>query len=139
MAKIGLVTCGSQKLKHPASAQDIYVSALFTKSRRWVEANCEQWYILSAKHGLLDPTLTIEPYNMTLNTMPSQDRWQWASGVVQAISQKIQLSDRLVILAGQKYREHLIQPLEFKGYQIEIPMAGLPIDKQLQWLEKDVK
>lgn len=35
----------------------------------WAIAHCDQWAILSAKHGLIDPDKVIEPYDVTLSTM----------------------------------------------------------------------
>lgn len=139
MVKIGFIAGGSQQFNQRTSAQNMYRASLFMKSRQWVEQNCDRWYILSAKYGLLKPTTQIEPYNVSLNNMASDERWQWSAKVVQAILQEIALTEILVFLASQKYRDQLIQPLEFKGYRIEAPLTGLPIDKQLEWLSKNKK
>lgn len=139
MTKIGLVASGRQKLKQPAPAQDIYTSTLFTKSRQWAEQHCERWYILSAKHGLLDPHKLIEPYNLTLNKMNKQEHWHWSSGVMQVLSRQTQPSDRLVLLAGRIYREYIIQQLEIKGYILEVPLAGLDVVTQLLWLTENTR
>jgi hypothetical protein len=134
MAKIGLVSCVSRKQTQIAAAQEIYISDLFQKSRAYVERHCDRWYILSAKHGLLNPQTQIEPYDITLNNMRARDRREWAKHVLGGIVQKTSAHDTLIFLAGMKYREHLIQPLLDRGYAIEVPMMGLPIGKQLQWL-----
>ncbi len=42
--------------------------------------------------------------------------------------------DKLVFLAGQNYRQPLASLLAAAGYQIEAPMEGLTIGRQLQWL-----
>ncbi len=139
MTKIGLIASGSQKLKYPAPAQDIYTSTLFTKSRQWAEQHCEYWYILSPKYGLLEPNKVIEPYNLIFNDMNKSERWHWSSTIMQALARQTQPSDRLVLLAGQIYREYLLQPLNFKGYTLEIPLAGLDVVTQLQWLTENTR
>ena len=138
MAKIGFVSCVSQKLPYAAPARDLYTSALFTKARLYVQKHCDEWFILSAKYGLLTPDDNIEPYDVTLNTMPATDRRQWAQHVLPDIHANTNVGDVLVFLAGQKYRQYLIPLLEASGYQIEVPMQGLGIGKQLQWLGENL-
>ena len=38
------------------------------------------------------------------------------------------------LLAGKRYREHLISALREKGLTVEVPMNGPGNGKQLQWL-----
>lgn len=77
---VALVACAAAKLDHPAPAKDLYVSSLFRKSRAYAERNADAWYILSAKHGLVSPAATIEPYDLTLNSMAIADGRRWATG-----------------------------------------------------------
>jgi len=44
-------------------------------------------------------------------------------------------SDRVVLLAGSIYREFLIDRLRATCCAVEIPLEGLPIGKQKQWLK----
>jgi hypothetical protein len=54
--EIGLVSCTKSKREHAAPPQDLYdESAFFRKARQYARANHDDWYILSAKHGLLEP------------------------------------------------------------------------------------
>ena len=77
-----LVSCVSVKQPCAAPAAELYVSPWFRKARACVEAIGCPWYILSAKYGLVDPHSTIDPYNLTLKTMPVNRRRTWASGVI---------------------------------------------------------
>jgi hypothetical protein len=43
-------------------------------------------------------------------------------------------SDRVVVLAGARYREFLMGYLKARTDIVEIPMEGLAIGKQLRWL-----
>jgi hypothetical protein len=61
--------CGIQKAD-PREARDLYASTTFSEARRYAEQKADNWYILSALHGLLDPSLVIPPYECTLNDMP---------------------------------------------------------------------
>jgi cytoplasmic iron level regulating protein YaaA (DUF328/UPF0246 family) len=134
MSRIGLVACSSSKLDHKAPAEELYSSSLFTKSRLWVKSNCDRWYILSAKYGLLEPEQEIEPYNITLNTMRMADIKLWSSRVLADLQKRVVKGDEIVFLAGEKYRKFLVKPLLAQGCIVKVPLEGLPIGKQLQWL-----
>lgn len=129
-----LVSCVSKKLERPTEAQDLYISAWFKKAKAYVEQAGSAWYILSAKHGLLDPTEVISPYDKTLRSLPKGERREWARGVLQSLENKLSRGDTVIFLAGITYREFLTEPLQQIGVKVVIPMKGLAIGKQNQWL-----
>ena len=95
--------------------------------------NPNEIYILSAKHGLLKLTDEIEPYDKTLNNMRSNEIKEWSKKVVNQLKSVADLkNDEFTFLAGVKYRKFLIPELS----KIKIPMKGLKIGLQLQWLTK---
>lgn len=96
--------------------------------------NFDRWYILSAKHGLVKPDDVLEPYDLTLNTMTVKERRAWAEVVLADLMKAVPKSTSITFLAGKSYRAFLVEPLRTKGYAIHIPMEGLGIGKQLQWL-----
>lgn len=151
-----LVSCAAQKQTEPAPAKELYRSAWFKKARAYAEkltevSKVQQWWILSARYGLLNPEVVIAPYDFTLSQLSQAERWEWARGVVRDLeavttllgegeseSEKYSsLQDyRIVILAGQLYREHLITLLHERAVgQVEVPMEGLGIGQQLQWFK----
>ncbi len=134
MAHIGLISCVSKKGESAAPAKELYDSALFTKSREFVEQHCDDWYILSAKYGLVSPSEVIEPYEETLNTKSSRERDEWAEKVWNVLHQRLRQDDRVTILAGERYRERLLPLITAHGCHIDVPMQGLGIGRQLQWL-----
>ncbi|HPO59114.1 MAG TPA: hypothetical protein PLV53_09745 [Anaerolineaceae bacterium] len=138
MAKtIVLVACVSEKNRRCA-AKDLYTSDWFCKASAYARRSGDAWYILSAKHGLLDPNAEIDPYNETLNTMPAASRRAWAQRVLRSLEPLLKPGDVVVLLAGTKYREHLIEPLQRRGCRVEVPMAGLRIGEQLSWLKAQI-
>jgi hypothetical protein len=52
----------------------MYTSTLFRGRIEAVESTCDTWFVLSAKHGLLDPSEVIEPYDVALKDLPSDAR-----------------------------------------------------------------
>lgn len=130
-----LVSCVSSKLDRPAPARDLYVSDLFKKVRAYVEKAGQQWFVLSADHGLVHPDTVLAPYEKTLNRMPIAERRAWATRVLTALEPQLPDTDRVVFMAGERYREFLMEPLRLR-VQVEVPMAGLTIGRQLQWLSQ---
>ena len=136
--RIGLVGCVKQKLPQPQSAKNLYRSTLFTGRRSFVEQSCDEWWILSAEHGLVDPEDLLAPYDFTLNDATKEERRQWATRVFATIVQKIQpeRGDIFEIHAGANYRDFgLTDALENLGCIIENPTKGMGIGKQLQFYQ----
>jgi hypothetical protein len=131
MEAITLVACCGQKLGHPAAAAELYQSDLFRKARKYAERH-GRWYVLSALHGLVAPDAVIAPYDLTLGQMSAEKRGEWGRMVQIQIADAGLLGCRLVALAGAGY----VRPLETAGLELEKPLRGLSIGKQLQWLKK---
>ncbi len=138
MAIVGLISCVSRKRADATEARNLYSSPLFMKAREYVEIRCDTWYILSAKHGLVSPTQVIDPYEETLNTKPRAEREKWAQKVWADLSRRLKSSDHVIILAGKRYREFLVPLATNHGCAVEVPMEGLSIGRQLQWLSKQL-
>lgn len=136
---IGLVACCAKKLDEAAPARDLYQSQLFILSRAYVETRCDEWAILSAKHGLVMPDQAIEPYNLSLHDLTIPERRDWARRVAYQISdryRKFLTTARFIVLAGASYRRPFRDVLDL-GDQVEIPLQGLGIGKQVQWLIRE--
>jgi len=137
MAKIILISCVSKKLNCKSKAQDLYISPLFKKSLIYAKSlNPDKIFILSAEYGLLSLTDEVEPYDKTLNKMTSNEIKEWANLVISQLQKVSDLNkDEFVFLAGNKYRKCLLSHI--KNYKI--PMLGLSIGKQLNWLKERTK
>ena len=134
MGTVYLVSCVGQKRSQPAAARDLYRSAWFMKARSYVEASGRPWFILSAEYGLVAPDTVIEPYEKTLNTMGVAARREWAAMVARQLCEEVRRADRIVVLAGARYREFLMPVLSRMADVVEVPMEGLRIGEQLRWL-----
>jgi len=139
MTNIGLVSCVGAKRTGRVPAADLYTSPWFRKAKQYVTTRCERWYILSAKYGLLCPDELVEPYERTLNNMPQVERRAWASTVSDRLRALLGHDDRLTILAGVRYREFLLPLLSEGGHKIVVPMEGLTIGRQLNWLDQQLR
>jgi cytoplasmic iron level regulating protein YaaA (DUF328/UPF0246 family) len=136
--KIILISCVKQKESIPLQARSLYISDWFKKASHYASQNSNEWYILSARYGLVLPTQIIEPYNITLKSMSNQERKNWADRVWITLKPLIMPGDNVVFLAGKIYRENLIDPIIKSGCNVEIPMEGLRIGKQKSWLNRQL-
>jgi hypothetical protein len=124
----------SRKLPEPAPARLLYRSEWFTKARTFVETHNVDWFILSALYGVVVPDTRIAPYEKTLNTVAVAERRAWAENVHSQLTPTLIGRRRIVIFAGQRYREFLVPALRHDGYEVDVPMANLRIGEQLAWL-----
>lgn len=114
------------KLPHPATARSLYTSAWFHKARDLIEASGARWFVLSSRYGLVAPETEIAPYDYTPNTLGVAERRLWAAKVLEKLVPEIRDERHVVMLAGARYREFLIEPLERLGLTVVVPMAHSP-------------
>ena len=130
-----LVSCVSKKHSTPRPARELYCSDWFRKARAYVEMEDAKWFILSAKHGLVSPDQVIKPYNMTLKNMSTLKRRGWAKKVADTLQPHCKAGNRVIVLGGSKYREHLVPLLKEWGCYVETPLEGMGIGQQKRWLK----
>lgn len=133
--RVLLVGCVSQKTDRPAPARDLYTSDLFHKRRAYAEASGRAWFILSAKHGLVQPDTTLAPYDETLTHLSQAALSKWGERTVSQLELVLgPLKGRVLeIHAGKRYVEGVGALLLFRGASVEVPLKGLRIGEQLQW------
>lgn len=131
-----LVSCVKAKRPTLAAAKELYASNWFCLARRYVESLGCPWYILSAKHGLVAPNTVIDPYEETLNTMSVTERRAWSARVVEALEKQLPNASQIVVLAGARYRELLMDDLRRRAAIVTVPLEGLRIGEQLRWLSQ---
>lgn len=133
------MSCVSVKKSRPYPARELYCSDWFLKARAYVEAQRAEWFILSAKYGLVAPDDVIRPYNVTLKTIAASQRKEWAYRVATALRPRCPSGSEVVFLAGEAYREHLLFVLNDWGCKVRIPMEGLGIGEQKAWLKRELQ
>lgn len=125
--RVALVACSKTKSRTLAKAKDLYMSPLFKLSRAYAE-RIGRWAILSAKHGVVDPEVLLEPYDLTLQQMTKTQRSEWACAT------NIELQERFgdvsfIVLAGKLYGEAL------EGLSCEFPLGSLSFGRRLRFLK----
>lgn len=140
--EIGLVSCVKTKRDRPAVPKDLYTSSYFRKMRRFAEKEHDDWWILSAKHGLLDPDGDpIDPYEKTLTNARVAERREWAQDVLEEMWEAGLFKQPVVLVfhAGKAYYEPLLPELQkIESVEVEIPTAGLAIGERLAWYNERI-
>jgi DGQHR domain-containing protein len=135
MLTIGLVGCSKRKLPHPAPARELYISPLFQFAARYCGATCDCWFVLSAKHALVEPAEMLAPYDVTLRHLTTAGRETWACRVVEQLRQRglLNAGHRFQLHAGAVYARPLTRHLP-----AEQPLAGLGIGQRLSWYRRQL-
>jgi len=123
-----LIQCTKSKRDERAPARHLYdKSAYFRCMRAYAVATGEQWYILSAKHGLVDPDTELAPYD---------DRGL-SEGQAQSIASEVaQVADHVEIIAGNDYTDPLTPELERRGVDVVELCRGEGIGERMQTLQQ---
>lgn len=138
--EIGLVSCVDTKREGPAPPRELYISDYFRKMRSYAEEQHDDWWILSARHGLLEPEgEPIEPYNETLKDAGIEERQEWAERVHGQMQDHGLLEGGaiFVVHAGEDYYGEL-QPLleQHDGVSVELPTKGLRFGETISWYKE---
>jgi len=129
------VSCTKAKRAVPCAARDLYISPLFRGLREYAESSADRWFILSAKYGILGPEEIVEPYDRTLNKMSKAERLAWWSDVKRDLIRIVPERSQVMLLAGSRYRENIEPFLRRLNCEVEIPLEGLTLGRQLAWLK----
>lgn len=99
-----------------------------------MERTCERWFVLSAKHGLVDPDTMLEPYDETLKNAGRGERQRWSAAVVRALQLELGSFSSTVfeIHAGDDYRGFgLVDGIRELGGQVIVPTERFSLGQQL--------
>jgi len=134
--RVCLVACSKSKRLHPCSAEQLYNSTLFKASREFALNYCDDWRILSALHGLVNPDLKLSPYNKEMANRNSSEGCKWTEKVIDELKRQYPPGTIFTFLAGEKYIKPLSQPLLDHGFRLANPLKGKSIGKRVQWLNQ---
>jgi hypothetical protein len=135
LSDIGLVTCTEEKLDKPARPEDLYsASSLFILMRQYCETVHDRWYILSAKHGLLEPRGDeIAPYNVTLKTASRSEKITWSKSVFQSLQDRNAEGHTVYFYAEPDYYSELLPLLDEADIKYERPLRDVSVDEFEDW------
>lgn len=136
MTTIYIVQCVKTMSGRRGAAKDMYASPYFKKCRRHVEERGGLWFILSAKHHLLEPDTPISPYQKALDDMSLSELREWGREAVRQMKERLPTAERVVFLCGAKYECEVLDWLQSRYPEVEAPLQGKRIGERMQWLDR---
>ena len=129
-----LISCGKHKKRDRAKAADLYTSPRFRMSVGIARQLALPFSILSAKHGLLSPNKTVEPYDLQLSSLSAESRLAWSKAVFKAIISAKPAITRVIVLAHDEYAHDLVPALRQEGTEVIEPMRGFSDNSRMMFL-----
>lgn len=136
MRLVGAVACGKPKQPNPAPARELYNSTQFKICARFVQAYTDEWFILSALHGVLEPETVIAPYERSLASMTPEGRRNWRRKVAEQIASRYDGDTVFLTPAGKLYRAALPSQRTICPWDT---MADMKFGKQKRWMLEQIR
>ncbi len=135
-----LIGCGRHKKRSPTRAGDLYTSSRFKISKEIAANISSQFFVLSAKHGLLEPDQVVDPYDVDISSLNDQEVILWAESVVSSIS-KLAPGSKVTVLAEEQYALPLIERNLKSGFNLKLvaPFVKLASENIPIWLEQALR
>jgi hypothetical protein len=107
------------------AAGRLFRSDGFARAREHAVHSRLPWFVLSAKHGLLDPDDVISPFEVQIDDQSAAYRSAWGEWVVAQLADRVQLDGVTVeVHGGVDFAQPLRQPLTRRGAVLDIPLPG---------------
>jgi hypothetical protein len=124
-SRIVLVGSSGDVARSPRPARELFESPGFARAREHAVRTGRPWFVLSAKHGLLDPDDVVSPFDLLIGDQPAGYRAAWAEWVVVQLADRVRLPGATVeVHGGVDFAQALRIPLERRGARTEIPLPG---------------
>jgi hypothetical protein len=134
------VGCGKAKQSRACRAAELYTGSLTRLAIKWMERNCEEFYILSAKFGLLDPDRVIKPYNVKLSDYSDEEQISWGNMVADGLHAMFNTNcTPFLVMAGSDYSSAFMPKLTrigLDGYVYEV-CKGLKMGNRMRWIRNN--
>ncbi|NLC40623.1 MAG: hypothetical protein GX763_06880, partial [Clostridiaceae bacterium] len=136
MRKVVLISCSKSKRNYSCEVRKLYdPSPLFRKSLTYAEKISSDIHIISAKYGLLRLDQVIEPYDLSLNDMTTDESKAWGEFVIKQIRSQYDVENtEFIILAGAKYYLPLMDHISKRN--IRLPLKGMSMGDRLNRLDQ---
>jgi hypothetical protein len=124
-ARVLLLASSGATAEAPAPAAGLFRSAGFARARNRAAGSGAPWFVLSAKHGLLDPDDVVGPFELRLGDRSPGFRTAWGEWVVAQLAERVPLEGAVVeVHGGVDFAQPLRHPLARRGAALEIPLPG---------------
>jgi hypothetical protein len=119
------------------AAEQFDPSPVFRRGRDFCSRLYDEWYILSAAHGLLAPHRVIGPGELSFHQLNAECRAAWGSNVASMLRERqtqMVMPVTFVIYASQLYADVLLRTAP--DLVFERPLAGMSLSERLRWYDE---
>ena len=130
-----IISCGKRKLEGKAKAKDLYIGSLYHQKLEYVKTLYpnNEFYIISAKHGLIHQDVVISSYDRVLPSS-SEEFKEWTD----LVNNQLQIFDskeEVLFLGGTRYYVPVDEYFTGKKYA---PLVGKSLGGGKAYLHKSV-
>ncbi len=132
-----VVGCGRKKKRSVAQARTLYVSDRFRTCRAVAETLSAQYLILSARHGLIAPETTLDPYELDLGALSEESKRSWADSALDYLY-RTNKGAPITLLAAGTYGESIMEGNAHRTELLPIsaPLANIDTRHHQDWLNQ---
>ena len=124
-ARVVLIGSSGVTADGPVPVAELFRSPGFARAREHAVHSQLPWFVLSAKHGLLEPDDVVAPYDLELGDASTVYRSAWGEWVAAQLGERVQLQGATVeVHGGVDFAQPLRQPLARRGAALELPLPG---------------
>jgi hypothetical protein len=124
-ARVVLIGSAGETADGPVPVGDLFRSPGFARAREHAVHSRLPWFVLSAKHGLLEPDDVVAPYDLELGDASTVYRSAWGEWVAAQLGERVRLPGATVeVHGGVDFAQPLRQPLARRGAALELPLPG---------------
>ena len=101
---IVIISCGKRKLQGKAKAKDLYIGSLYRQKLEYVSTLYpkHEFYIISAKHGLIHQDKVISAYDKKLPYFDNDYYQEWLDLVTEQLKE-FDSEEEVLFLGGARY------------------------------------
>ena len=132
---IVIISCGKRKLQGKAKAKDLYIGSLYHQKLEYVKTLYpnHEFYIISAKHGLIHQDVVISSYDRVLPSSAEEFK-EWTDLVNNQL-QVFDSKEEVLFLGGTRYYVPVYKYFTGKKYA---PLVGKSLGGGKAYLHKSV-
>jgi hypothetical protein len=109
----------------PLPAARLFESAGFARARDHAAASGHPWFVVTAKHGLLDPDDVVAPFDLQLGDQSIGYRTAWGEWVVAQLGDRLRLEGvTLEVHGGVDFAQPLRGPMARRGGSVDLQLPG---------------
>jgi hypothetical protein len=124
--RVVLVGSSGETATTPRPAAELFESPGFVAARERAARSGHRWFVVSARHGLLDPDDVVGPFDDQLGDRSLGYRVAWGEWVAAQLAERMWLSGVVVeVHGGVDFAQPLRQPLGRRGAGVELALPRM--------------